>query len=130
MTTTFDLTDTYLVVGATTASPVEGGETFWARLGSDEQLTAQVGEGWLVGMYPSASSWESWEMHPDGDEIVHATAGRMTLLIETAEEVQRVELVAGRTVVVPAGAWHTMDVIEAGMTLHIMFGCGTESRTR
>jgi mannose-6-phosphate isomerase-like protein (cupin superfamily) len=128
--TPFDLTDTYLIVGATTASQLEGGETFWAHLDSDDQLRNRVGEGWLVGRYPATTSWDSWEMHPDGDEIVHAVAGRMTLLIDTADDVQRVGLVAGQTVVVPAGAWHTIDVIEAGMTLHVTFGRGTEGRAR
>jgi mannose-6-phosphate isomerase-like protein (cupin superfamily) len=44
---------------------------------------------------------------------------------ETREGVQRVELTAGRTVVVPRGTWHTVTVNGRAELLHITYGSGT-----
>jgi quercetin dioxygenase-like cupin family protein len=41
-----------------------------------------------------------------------------------------VDLVAGQTVVIPAGVWHTVDVVEPARTLHVTFGRGTRHRSR
>lgn len=42
-------------------------------------------EGRLVSMHRFTESWDSWEMHPAGDEVVLCTAGRMTLHQEYAD---------------------------------------------
>lgn len=39
-------------------------------------------EGRLVSMYDFTQSWDSWEMHPAGHEVVICTAGSMTLTQE------------------------------------------------
>ncbi len=127
---TLDLTDTYLLISGDRADRLDGGAAFWERLATDADLRSDVEGGWLAGMYPIASSWTSWEMHPDGDEVVHATAGRFVLLFDTPDGHEAVELAAGRTIVVPAGTWHTVDVLEPGATLNITFGRGTRHRTR
>ena len=39
-------------------------------------------EGRLVSVYTFTEPWSSWEMHPQGGEVVICTAGEMTLLQE------------------------------------------------
>ena len=48
-------------------------EAYSARHASDGA------EGRLVALYTFSESWDSWEMHPKGDEVVLCTAGTMTL---------------------------------------------------
>ena len=35
-------------------------------------------EGRLVSMHTFSESWDSWEMHPSGDEVVLCPAGEIT----------------------------------------------------
>jgi hypothetical protein len=42
-------------------------------------------EGRLVSMYRFTESWDSWEMHPSGDEVVLCLSGRMVLHQELAD---------------------------------------------
>ncbi len=60
-----------------------------------------------------------WELHTDGDELLHVLAGetRLTLLREGQEE-QRL-LHAGDMVVVPQGCWHRNNAA-SGVTLIYM----------
>jgi hypothetical protein len=39
-------------------------------------------EGRLVSMHRFTESWDSWEMHPEGDEVVLCISGQMTLIQE------------------------------------------------
>ena len=50
----------------------------WYRAYS-ERHAADGGEGRLVSTHSFGVSWDSWEMHPAGSELVVYTAGRMTL---------------------------------------------------
>jgi hypothetical protein len=45
-----------------------------------------------------------------------------TYLLLNETRIERVKLPTGANVVVPAQAWHTMDVIDSGTTLNITFG--------
>lgn len=128
--TTLDLSDTYLLVAGDRAHQLDGGTAFWERLATDDDLRSRVETGWLTGIYPIAASWTSWEMHPDGDEVVHATAGRFLMILDGPAGHETSELAAGHTIVVPAGMWHTVDVVEPGATLNITFGRGTQHRAR
>ena len=42
-------------------------------------------EGRLVSLHEFAESWDSWEMHPVGDELVVCLAGAITLLQEYSD---------------------------------------------
>jgi mannose-6-phosphate isomerase-like protein (cupin superfamily) len=57
-------------------------------------------------------------------------SGRQTLIQEIDDRHHRVELQAGQAVINPRGVWHTADVQEAGMTLFVTPGLGTEHRPR
>lgn len=92
-------------------------------------------EGRLVTIYRFTESWDSWEMHPAGDEVVLCTEGQMTLHQEHADgTVATVIIGPGEYVVNPPGCWHTADVegdVGGGATaLFITAGLGTEHRPR
>ena len=76
------------------------------------------------------SSWDSWERHPAGEEVVLCLDGRCRLWQDLGGEERSVDLVAGRYVVNPAGVWHTADIDEPVRMLFITPGRGTEHRPR
>jgi mannose-6-phosphate isomerase-like protein (cupin superfamily) len=127
----FDPTTTYTVIDGAWTTQVPGGDAFWAALGRGEiPAGAEAIEGgWLVGAYPMPVSWDMWEVHPEGDEIVFLVAGAIDLVLDMPRGPEVVELTAGRAVVVPAGAWHTAVVRSPGLALHVTYGAGTDHRS-
>jgi uncharacterized cupin superfamily protein len=88
-------------------------------------------EGRLVSLHTFAASWDSWEMHPAGSEVVFCVSGAITLLQQAHDGGEaRVELTAGQYAVNPTGVWHTADVAAAATCLFITAGAGTETRGR
>ena len=71
---------------------------------------ADGAEGRLVTMHSFSQSWDSWEMHPHGDEVVLCVAGHITLHLP--------------------GAWHTADIEGEATALFITAGLGTQHRPR
>jgi len=115
--------------GAVTVEPPFTGMEWYAdyaaRHGGDGA------EGRLVSMYDFAESWESWEMHPAGAEMVICTVGSITLVQEHPDgRVDRVTLGPGDYAVNPPGVWHTADVDAPCTALFITPGLGTEHRPR
>lgn len=100
-------------------------EGYGARHGGDGA------EGRLVSQYTFTQSWESWEVHPSGAEVVICTAGRMTLIQEHPDgRVETATLGAGDYAINPPGVWHTADVEGSATAIFITAGEGTEHRAR
>jgi uncharacterized cupin superfamily protein len=95
-----------------------------------ERFAADGDEGRLVVMFDSAESWDTWERHPVGEEVVVLVSGRMDLLQEVDGGERRVPMTPGSAVVNPKGTWHTADVHEPSVALFITPGRGTENRPR
>ena len=96
---------------------------------------ADGNEGRLVTRHSFAQSWDHWEMHPHGEELVLCLAGALMLHQETAtgqRTTQRLE--AGQYAINPAGVWHTADMLpgatDAADMLFITAGMGTQHRSR
>ena len=87
-------------------------------------------EGRLVWMHRFESAWDSWEMHPNGDELVLCVDGQMTLHQEIDGERRTVTLRAGQAIINPPGAWHTADIDQPATAVFITAGAGTENRAR
>jgi quercetin dioxygenase-like cupin family protein len=88
-------------------------------------------EGRLVSQYTFTESWPSWEMHPNGAEVVICTAGRMTLHQELADGTAKtVTIGPGEYAINPPGAWHTADIDGEASAVFITSGIGTEHRPR
>ena len=88
-------------------------------------------EGRLVSLSRFTENWNSWEMHPEGDEVVLCVAGAMTLHQEMADGARAtVVLAPGDYAINPPGAWHTADVDGEATALFITAGWGTQHRPR
>jgi mannose-6-phosphate isomerase-like protein (cupin superfamily) len=92
---------------------------------------ADGAEGRLVGMHTFTAPWDSWEMHPVGDEVVLCTAGKMTLHQQWPDgRVETVTIGAGEYAINPPGVWHTADIAGEATAVFITAGMGTENRPR
>lgn len=88
-------------------------------------------EGRLVSLHDFSQDWDSWEMHPAGDELVICLAGEITLVQEGAAGALRSEVLqAGQYAVNPAGTWHTANVTGSATALFVTPGQGTAHRPR
>lgn len=100
-------------------------ESYAARHASDGA------EGRLVTMHSFDRSWDMWEMHPVGSEVVLCVAGRIVLHQEHADgTTSTAALTAGQYAVNPPGTWHTADVDAEATALFITAGEGTRHRPR
>ena len=87
-------------------------------------------EGRLVSMFTFDASWDSWEMHPEGSEVVICTEGEMTLVQEIGGERVRTTIQAGEYAINAPGVWHTADIEERATVVFITAGEGTQGRPR
>lgn len=88
-------------------------------------------EGRLVAAHRFTESWDSWEMHPVGDEVVLCLSGAMTLMQEMADgTTATVTLGVGEYAINPPGCWHTADIEREATALFITAGLGTQHRAR
>ena len=89
-------------------------------------------DGRLVSWHEFTESWDSWEMHPGGEELVVCVSGRATFVQELDGEPHGVVLEAGQWMANPAGVWHTADVAagESVACVFITSGLGTQGRSR
>lgn len=109
--------------------PEFGGMPWYEAYGA--RTAADGAEGRLVSLYDFAESWDSWEMHPAGDELVVCLAGEITLIQERPDGSFHSEpLQAGHYAINPAGTWHTADVGGCASVLFVTAGQGTQHRPR
>lgn len=87
-------------------------------------------EGRLVSLHTFDAPWDSWEMHPHGEELVACVSGRITLHQELDGDDCVAVLEKGQAIVNPPGVWHTADVDAPATALFITAGVGTEVRPR
>lgn len=88
-------------------------------------------EGRLVGIHRFTESWSSWEVHPNGAEVVLCVSGRMTLHQEApGGGITTVIIGPGDYAINPPGVWHTADIEDEATALFITPGLGTENRPR
>ena len=87
-------------------------------------------EGRLVSMHTFEESWDSWEMHPQGSEVVLCTQGEMTVIQKLDDEVKHILLQEGEYMINPPGVWHTADVENNATAIFITAGKGTEHKPR
>jgi len=106
----------------------DGSPDWYERYGAS--VTADGDEGRLVSLHTFSTSWDSWEMHPRGAELVVCAVGSMVLHQEIDGEVRTVRLDAGQAVINPPGVWHTADVDATCTAWFITAGVGTEIRAR
>ena len=126
----FDLSRTFVHLGAgSTAIPlpdftwsVEQVEAYRARFAADGN------EGRIVCVIAQDATWDSWERHPAGEEVVFLLSGRIDVVQDLGGANNVVELRPGLAMVNPVNVWHTARVHEPGLALFITPGEGTEHR--
>jgi quercetin dioxygenase-like cupin family protein len=128
----FDLSTTHIHLGlGARAIPVPDFQWTPEFLAGYAALAEGDGdEGRLVMTGAQTESWDSWERHPAGEEVVVLLSGRADLIQEIDGEEHRVALHPGEAAINPPNVWHTADVHEPGTALFITPGKGTEHRPR
>ncbi|MEO0753189.1 MAG: cupin [Pseudomonadota bacterium] len=121
----------HLGLGATAeVEPAFTGDLSWYE-GYLKRHGGDGAEGRLVSMHTFTESWDSWEMHPDGAELVLCTAGEMTLRLEMPDGSRgEVTLTAGEYAINAPGVWHTADVKDTVTAVFVTAGQGTQHRPR
>jgi mannose-6-phosphate isomerase-like protein (cupin superfamily) len=84
-------------------------------------------EGHLAGLVPMYRNF-SWEMHPDGDELLCVVSGAISVVLERDGAENTADVSAGRAFVVPRGIWHRVLVREPGKLMFCTPGPRTEHR--
>ncbi len=125
-----DQVPVHLGPGATVIpqDPFTGAMDWYVRYG--ERNAGDGIEGRLVIMHTFTESWDSWEMHPNGQELVVCTDGVITAHQEIDGDVRTATLGAGDAIINPAGVWHTADITGTATALFVTAGMGTENRPR
>jgi mannose-6-phosphate isomerase-like protein (cupin superfamily) len=97
----------------------------------EKRHVGDLDEGRIVALYRFEESWTSWEVHPNGDEVVCCIQGHMTLHQQLPDGTERsIDLGPGDYAINPPGAWHTADTVGPVVALFITAGKGTENRPR
>lgn len=115
---------------AATTEPVFTGSMDWYVAYGERHRSDGI-EGRLVSTFTFKDSWNMWEMHPNGAEVVLCVAGSMTLHQERADGSKHsVALGPGEYAINELGTWHTADVVGEATALFITAGVGTQHRPR
>lgn len=124
----FRLLDTFVHLGPDgSVVPLPVTDSFWADLTGGR--FSHLGPGRLVSFYAFDADWESWEIHPKGDELVCLVSGAMDFELDAPGGGAVVPLrEPGSFLVVPRGTWHTARVLEPSRALFVTAGEGTQHR--
>ena len=127
-----DLTTRFVHLGRGGAASVEppfDGMSWYEAYGA--RHAEDGAEGRLVALHRFTESWDSWEMHPLGAEVVICTQGEITLLQEHADgRIEQALLRPGDYAINPPGTWHTANIAAPATALFITAGEGTRHRPR
>jgi uncharacterized cupin superfamily protein len=106
----------------------DGSMEWYDRYSADHD--AEGADGRLVSLHTFGASWDTWEMHPSGHELVACVAGRITLHQEIDGDDRVAVLESGQAIVNAPGVWHTADVDGPATALFVTAGRGTRVRPR
>lgn len=97
--------------------------TFYQDL--DARFAAFAGHA-LVSRFTFSKPWDTWEIHPQGDELVYLLEGETDLILwrDGREEIVHISGSNG-FVLVPKGTWHTARPRMTTSMLFVTFGEGT-----
>jgi hypothetical protein len=121
----------HLGLGATAhIEPRFTGEMSWYD-GYVQRHAGDGAEGRLITLHTFDKSWDMWEMHPHGSEVVLCTVGSITLHQEKPDGSRATTILLPRMYAInEPGTWHTADVGGTTSVLFITAGMGTQHRPR
>lgn len=102
-------------------------DSFWPDIASGK---LGLGPGRLLSLLAFEGAWDSWEVHPNGDEVVLLLEGTAEMKLERADgevEVVRLER-PGTFVLIERGTWHTGYGNGPARMLFVTDGEGTRHR--
>ena len=112
---------------AQNAHPENPDAELYARL---DQNYAQFKNCALISSHTFSEDWTSWEMHPEGDEIVLLLSGATEFVLQLPEGEKYLPLnQTGQFAIVPKGVWHTARTSETATVLFITPGEGTRHKS-
>jgi hypothetical protein len=116
--------------GKAVTEPAFTGDMAW-YMNYGQRHAADGADARLFSQFTFTESWPTWEMHPNGDEVVLCTAGVMVLHQEHPDGTRsQVTLEPGQYAINAPGVWHTADIPESATGVFITAGMGTQVRPR
>ena len=129
MTKGFDLASTYVHLGdGGSAVPLPDFEWSPSYLEAYGQRFPDTQPGRLVCLLDQTETWDQWERHPAGEELVVLISGRVDVVQDIDGTETLIELRPGEALVNPPDAWHRSIVHEPGRGIFVTPGEGTEHR--
>ncbi|MEB3213402.1 MAG: cupin domain-containing protein [Leptolyngbyaceae bacterium] len=127
MINSLSIMSTFVVMdGDGSAIPIPVSDTFFKDL--EHQFGDFKGKH-LISHFAFDEDWDSWEMHPAGDELVYLLSGQVDVVLEHDAEDTKVPMkTPGEFAIVPKGVWHTIKVRTPSSMLFITPGAGTQHR--
>ena len=121
----------HLGLGATAErEPPFTGDPAWYEAYGTRHAADGV-EARLVSQFTFNEPWSTWEMHPNGHEVVLCISGTMVLHQEHPDGTRtQVTLEPGHYAINAPGVWHTADISGSATGVFITAGLGTEIRPR
>jgi uncharacterized cupin superfamily protein len=122
-----NINSTYVVLDDTgNAIPMAVSNRFYKDL--EEQFGDFKGKR-LISHYIFEQDWDSWEMHPAGEEFVCLLSGQVDFVLEQDGIERTMSLNAiGDYILVPRGTWHTARVHTPSSMLFVTPGERTQHR--
>lgn len=123
-----NINSTFVVLDDTgNAIPIAVSDRFYEKL---EQQFGDFKGKRLISHYTFEQDWDSWEMHPAGEEFVYLLSGQVDFVLEQEGGEEIVSLnTPGQYILLPRGVWHTAKVHTPSSVLFITPGEGTQSRS-
>ena len=87
----------------------------WSR----REGPAQFEDGRLLSVFDYEETWSWWERHPVGEEFVHLLSGSLVFRLDDGSAERAVPLDAGDSLLVPAGVWHSADIVTPAALLFV-----------
>ncbi len=91
--------------------------------------SSELADGRTLALFhaggPQDVHYPIWEMHPDGDELLVALSGSLSVELRDAGDTAPTPLPAQAAFIVPAGVWHRLIVHEPMLLIAITPRHGT-----
>ena len=122
-----NITSTYVVIDENdNAIPVPVSPTFFEDL---EQQFGDFQGKHLISHFTFDQDWDTWEMHPAGDEFGCLLSGQVEFVLEQDSRETKVRMSKpGEFVIIPQGVWHTAKVYAPSSMLFVTPGRDTQHR--
>ena len=129
MESALDITSQFVVLDQHKSASVENNDAeLYPRLQSNY---GDFNGHELISCHDFTTSWDTWEKHPHGDEIVILLSGEATFLLQLESGVKQINLkTSGEYVLVPKDTWHSANISTPARLLFITPGEGTENKDR